>query len=58
MKYKNVGEIAAAGGVPERSVRSYCTEGKNTGAVLNGKTRQKEESRKDIMDHSGLKYND
>lgn len=38
MKYMNVGMAAEKWGVSERSVRNYCSEGKISGAILDGKT--------------------
>lgn len=38
MKYYSTKEIAAKWGISDRSVRNYCSAGKITGAILNGKT--------------------
>ncbi|MBR5448235.1 MAG: cell filamentation protein Fic, partial [Clostridia bacterium] len=38
MNYISVAEIALKWGINERSVRKYCSEGRVSGAVLQGKT--------------------
>ena len=38
MEYRSVAQTAAAWGVSERTVRSYCAAGKIPGAFLTGKT--------------------